>query len=313
MSSQQTSPVVVGTDGTPGSAGALRYAVDEAVRREVPLRLVHVLPVTPPVWPGVPMAAVPGPELREVATSILDGAVQQVRQLVPSLEVTTRLSAGSRSGALVEASENAQLVVVGRESQHGVDRILVGAVTAAVAAHARCEVAVVPSFWTPEPARGRVLVGMKSRANAQAVLAEAFSQARAREAALTVVTAWELPDPYLDRIELRTHSQDWEDEGRRVIEAELARWREEYADVDVEIRVQHGRAAEVLLSASRDGDLLVLSRRHHALPPFGHLGGVAHAILRVADVPVVVVPFGDAQGEPADDPLVLEESGAPVK
>ena len=130
---------------------------------------------------------------------------------------------------------------------------------------------------------------------------------------LTIVTAWELPDAYLDRIELRTHAQDWEEEGRRVIEDVLAPWRASYPDVEVKIRIQHGRAAEVLLAAGRDGDLMVLSRRRHAIPPFGHLGGVAHAILRVSDVPVLVVPFADPREDAAEDVLVLEESGAAVK
>lgn len=313
MNNTETGPVVVGVDGTPGSAGALRYAVAEAVRRDVPLRLVHVLPVAAPVWPGVPMSGVAGSEFRDVAGAILDESVAAVRDLAPDLEVVTRLSAGSRSGAVVEASEDAQLVVVGRETQHGVDRILVGAVTAAVAAHAHCDVAVVPSFWSGEHPRGRVVVAMKSRANAPAVLGEAFAQAQRRGASLTIVTAWELPDPYLDRIEVRTHSDDWEEEGRRVIEEVLTSWRADHADVPVDVRVQHGRATEVLLAASRDSDLLILSRRHHAIPPFGHLGGVAHAILRVSDVPVIVVPYTDAHDDPAEDVLLLEESGAPVK
>jgi nucleotide-binding universal stress UspA family protein len=313
MNAPETGPVVVGVDGTPGSAGALRYAVAEAVRRAAPLRLVHVLPVAAPVWPGVPMSGVAGTELRDVATSILESVVSEVHELAPGIEVTTRLSAGSRSAAVVDASQDAQLVVVGRETQHGVDRILVGAVTAAVAAHAHCDVAVVPSFWTGEHPRGRVVAAMKSRANAHAILGDAFAEAQARGASLTVVTAWELPDPYLDRIEVRTHARDWEEEGRRVIEDVLDTWRAAFPDVKVDVRVQHGRTAEVLLAASRDSDVLLLSRRHHAVPPYGHLGGVAHAILRVSDVPVVVVPFADAQDDPAEDVLLLEESGAPVK
>jgi nucleotide-binding universal stress UspA family protein len=313
MNAPKTGPVVVGVDGTPGSAGALRYAAAEAERRDAPLRLVHVLPVTAPVWPGVPMTAIAGTELREVAGSILDGAREAVSVLAPGLDVSTRLSAGSRSGALVEASQDAQVVVVGRETQHGVDRILVGAVTAAVAAHAPCEVAVVPSFWNGDHPRNRVVVGLKTRTNAHALLGEAFAQARARGADLTIVTAWELPDPYLDRIEVRTHADEWEADGRRVIEDVVAKWRGEYTDVAIDVRVQHGRAMEVLLAASRDSDLLLVSRRHHALPPYGHLGGVAHAVLRVSDVPVIVVPFTGAPPDPDEDPLVLEDSGAPVK
>lgn len=313
MTTSETGPVVVGVDGTPGSAGALRFAVAEAVRRKAALRLVHVLPVTAPVWPGVPLSGVAGTELRAVAAAILDGALQTVRELAPDLDVHTRLSAGSRSAAVVEAAQDASLVVVGRESQHGIDRILVGAVSAAVAAHARCSVAVVPSFWSDAHPRGRLVVAMKSRANATAVLSEAFARAGARGAGLSIVTAWELPDPYLDRIEVRTHAEDWREEGRRVVEDVLTEWRAAYPDVPVEIRIEHGRPAEVLLASSKDADLLVLSRRHHAIPPFGHLGGVAHAVLRVSDVPVLVVPFVDALDDPAEDVLVLEESGAAVK
>lgn len=312
MNGPATGPVVVGVDGTPGSAGALRYAVVEARRRHAPLRLVHVVPLNAPVWPGVPMSGVASSDLRAVAASILDSAVEGVRGLAPDLEVSTRLSAGSRSAAILESSQDASLVVIGRETQHGIDRILVGAVTAAVAAHAPCEVVVVPSFWSGDHPRARVVAALKSRSNATAVLREAFAQASARAAGLTVVTAWELPDPYLDRIELRTHAEEWEEEGRRLLEDELAPWRAAYAEVAIDVRVQHGRTAEVLLSASRDSDLLILSRRRHAVPPFGHLGGVTHAVLRVSDVPVLVVPFHGPREE-AEDTLVLEESGAPVK
>jgi nucleotide-binding universal stress UspA family protein len=299
-------------DGTPGSAGALRYAVSEAVRRDAPLRLVHVVPTTTPAWPGVP-TGVPRSELHAVATSILDDAVDAVRELAPGLEVSRTVTAGSRSEAILEASDDARLVVVGRESQRGIDRVLVGAVTAAVAARAKCSVAVVPSFWTAGTPRGRVVAALKSRFNAHEILGEAFAQASARGATLTVVTAWELPDPYLDRIEVRTHAGEWEEEGRRVIDDLAAEWHRKYPDVSLDVRVRHGRAAEVLLAASQGSDLLLLSRRHHALPPYGRLGGVAHAVLRLSEVPVVVVPFVGTADAQEEDALVLEDSGAPLK
>lgn len=310
MNSSDTRAVVVGVDGCPGSEGALRYAVAEATRRHAPLCLVHVVPTSAPVWPGVPMGGVAGTELRAIAEKILEETVETVRRIAPDLAVSTVLSAGSRSAALVDAADGAQLVVVGRETQHGIDRVLVGAVTAGVAARAGCDVVVVPSFWSEGHPRGRVVAAVKSSANAHEILAEAFAQASARGAALIVVTAWELPDPYLDRIEVRTHASDWEDEGRRSLEVLLADWRTAYPDVPVEIRVHHGRSASVLLAASRDSDLLLLSRRHHAVPPYGRLGGVAHAVLQATDVPVEVVPF---TGVPTPhEEVVLEETGAPL-
>jgi nucleotide-binding universal stress UspA family protein len=81
----------------------------------------------------------------------------------------------------------------------------------------------------------------------------------------------------------------------------------------VEIRIAHGHAAEVLSHASAESDLLLVSRRRHAIPPYGRLGGVPHALLRLSEVPVEVVPYVvDPEPDPVAD-LVLEEVGVPVK
>ena len=310
MFSTDTRPVVVGVDGGPGSAGALRYAISEASRRRASLHLVHVLPTYPPVWPTV---AVAPPYLSEVGTEILQQAAAEAGQAAPDLEVTTELRRGPRTAAIVEAAQEAQLLVVGHETRRGLDRILTGTTTTGVAARAACDVVVVPSFWMPERLHRRVVVGIKTHRNAQELLSRAFAEARARDAELVLVTAWELPDPYLDRIELRTHAEDWEAEGRRVLDKLLVDWRREYPDVRVDIQVTHGRATEVLLDASAKSDLLLVSRRRHAIPPYGRLGGVPHALLRLSEVPVEVVPYvDDPEREPLAD-LVLEHEGSPLK
>ena len=62
MSARDSRPVVVAVDGKPGSAGALRYAVDQAVRGDESLHLVHVWPGYLPqdLVPVVAWAAAPG-------------------------------------------------------------------------------------------------------------------------------------------------------------------------------------------------------------------------------------------------------------
>jgi nucleotide-binding universal stress UspA family protein len=312
MSSQDTRPVIVGVDGRPGSAGALRYAVAEAVRRQAPLHLVHVMPLAPLI-PMAPLPPVAVTELSTVATSILRQARETALGVAPGLEVYTEFGHGSRSAALVEAAKGAQLVVVGRETRRGVERLLTGATTAGVAARASCDVVVVPSFWTDDHHRGRVVAGIKTQSQARQLLGEAFAEASARSATLTLVTAWQLPDPYMDRIEVRTHADDWQAEGRRVIDELLSDWRTVYPDVPVDIRIEHGRAASVLVEASRDSDVLFLCRRRYAVHPHGHLGGVAYAVLQSSEVPVHVV---SSEGSPEAASLVelkLEDAGQPVK
>ena len=309
MSTSDTRPVVVGVDGVPGSAGALRYGIAEARRRGTALHLVHVLPSYPPVWPTVPVAPA---ALTRIGAGILERAADEVHRAAPDLVVTTSLGHGSRSAAIVGAARAAQLVVVGRETRHGVDRVLTGTTTAGVAARASCDVVVVPSSWMPGCPHGRVVVGVKTSRNARELLSRAFAEARAHGAELVVVTAWELPDPYLDRIELRTHSADWEADGRRVLHELLADWRADYPDVPVDIRIAHGRPAEVLQRASADSDLLLVSRRRHTIPPYGRLGGVPHALLRLCEAPVEVVSYADdREPGPVAGP-VLEEAGAPL-
>jgi nucleotide-binding universal stress UspA family protein len=172
-------------------------------------------------------------------------------------------------------------------------------------------VVVVPSFWTADHVRGRVVVGVKSRANLHELLSQAFAEAAARHAVLTVVTAWEVADPYFDRIEFRTHADEWERNGKELVFEAAADWRTAYPDVPLEVKVVHGSPAKVLLEASESADVLVVSRRRFAFPPYGHLGGVGHSLLRLSDIPVHVVPYATETEE--DEDLVLEEAGAPLK
>jgi nucleotide-binding universal stress UspA family protein len=306
MNTPTSGPVVVGVDGLPGSAGAVRYAVTEAARRDARLRLVHVVPDFATLGPPVPLS-----ELRSVGESILEREVETVRGLAPDLDVDSVLARGERDHGVVCAAEDAQLLVVGRETRQGLDRLLTGTTTARVASHAPCDVVVVPSFWVDRRRRGRVVVGLKSRRNSRELLARAFAEAASRDAALRVVMAWEVADPYFDRIELRTHADEWEANGRELIVEVTADWRTAYPDVTVETTVVHGQAAKVLLQASGDSDLLIISRRKLALPPYGHLGGIGHSLLRLSDVPVHVVPYA-ADAADAED-LVLEAEGAPLR
>jgi len=279
-------PVLVGVDGLPGSAGALRYAVVEARKRHAPLHLLHVVPDFLSTGPPIPLA-----DLVEAGRAVLEQERSAVQKLAPDLEVRAILAKGERSTGIVKAAKSADLVVVGRETRRGLERLLTGTTTAAVAAHAPCDVVVVPSHWVAGHDRGCVVVGLKTRRDSHELIAQAFAEAASRDAALRVVTAWKLPDPYLDRIEFRTHADQWTANGTELVLEVAADWHSVYPDVSVHAAVVHGSPVEVLLRESEDSDLLVVSRRRFAFPPYGHLGGVAHSLLRLSDVPVHVVPY----------------------
>ena len=318
MSNVSAAPVVLATDGTPSTEGALRFAVAESIRRGARLMIVHVNVVKVPSPPLGPIPAMgPVPTIRPAAPAesvvharhVLERAERKARALAPDLRVSSLLLEGGRVRAIVDVSANAQLVVVGRETRHGLQRVLTGATTAGVASQARCPVVAVPADWHPRARTraGTVVVGIRREADAWPLMATAYSWASVTGASISVVHAWELPDPVIDDMEARSRGDEWQAVGDRMLDQALADWQDQHADVPVARQVVHGHAASVLVAAAQEADLLVV-RRAHEHRPIDHLGATVRALLLACPTPVEVVPARQVT-EPVQE-LVLEQSGA---
>jgi nucleotide-binding universal stress UspA family protein len=290
--------VVVAVDGTEGSAGALRYAREEAVRWGLRLSIVHVGPTYVPLAPMLPY--VPD-DLTSTGEAILRDAAAAVSG-ADGPEVETRLVSNGRVAAIVEAAKGAELLVLGRETKRGVDRMLFGTTTAAVAAHSAVPTVAVPADWRPGSGDNVVVAGLRSHHGADDLLRAAFEAASARRAVLRIVHAWSLPDPYADRVEERTHAAQWLTAARTHIDRLLDPWRDKFPDVVVEIVVVHGQPAPSLIHQTESADLVVLVRQATAHLPGRRLGSTARAVLAHAASPVEVVPLtsGTAKADDAD-------------
>ncbi|MCV7268312.1 universal stress protein [Mycobacterium doricum] len=102
-------PVVVGVDGSQAALDAVTWAVDEAVERSVPLRLVHATGVTP--------QADQSPDdyrlEREYAETVLRAASTAERSAGRDVKVETEILWGSPESELVAESRGAEMVCVG--------------------------------------------------------------------------------------------------------------------------------------------------------------------------------------------------------
>jgi nucleotide-binding universal stress UspA family protein len=133
-------PVVVGVDGSEGSRRAAEFAAEAADRYEVPLLALYAWAADAGWPPALAQAGHPPPGVPEEVTatlSVLTGVFPRVR--VHS-EVRHHIPAHE---ALVAASKNARLVVVGSRGLGGFRGLLLGSVSQALIHHAHCPVAVV--------------------------------------------------------------------------------------------------------------------------------------------------------------------------
>lgn len=288
--------VVVGIDLSDSSDLALQWAVSEAARRRCRLLVLHAysLPVYPAVRAGVPGATVVtdlDDSVRESAVEATTDAVARVRASHPGLDVAKQTGAGSPAEALVLASQEAALVVVGARGLGAFRGMLMGSVSTHVCAHSHAPVVVVHEAPTRSVVGARVVVGVDGTQTSTEALAFAFEQASSRGVGLTVVHTWDL-DALEESAASMTWSVDWEQVGeqeRSVLAEALAGFGEQYPDVEVRRDVAQGHPVEELARQSENACLLVVGTRGRGVVSGWLKGSVSQAVVRAAHCPVAVV------------------------
>ncbi|MFM7063505.1 MAG: universal stress protein [Actinomycetes bacterium] len=136
--------IVVGVDGSENSLDALRWAADEARRRDALLRVVAVFNA-PIMSTGYEVVAPDPSDLAAASNTMLDAAVDTVRQDggLEGVHVATEVVEGHAGERLIELSHDADLVVVGARGHGGFLGMVLGSVTGHVVNHAACPVVVV--------------------------------------------------------------------------------------------------------------------------------------------------------------------------
>jgi nucleotide-binding universal stress UspA family protein len=151
--------IVIGVDGSGHSRRALEWAIRESRQHHLPLNVVTVHP--PPARPatgiywGLPTLPDNSfdPELARMAVQQFVGEVAEETG-EKGLEVTVSVLTGDVAEELVNASRDADLLVVGSRGSGGFARLLMGSVSSQVTHHAECPVVVVPPARQASAAHG---------------------------------------------------------------------------------------------------------------------------------------------------------------
>lgn len=236
--------VVVGIDGSAGATQAALWAVDEAVSRDIPWRLVYVID------PDQRLMHVEADQMRLTsARAALRDAQRVVEDSGEPVKVETDIVWGKPLVKLAEQSRSAALVCVGsigvKHACHGQ-----GSVAGALPGVARCPVAVIR-----RPSRRLADVGsVVVDADNDVALQHGFEEALLRRAPLRAVASWHAESPC-----------DIAD-GNRLVVAQLdrriARWKRAYPDVVSESIAVRGHVCRYVAKSREPVQLFVTGVRN---------------------------------------------------
>lgn len=185
--SPDRAPVVAGIDGSPTAISAALWAVDEAIDRDAPLRLVYVTGLSP----TPPYAEEYRADVR-AGKAALAAARHAVEALGKPVEIQTEVVMGSPSVMLTVESRDAALMCLGSTGIGRMASLYLGSTATAVAEQADCSVAIIRPG--PDPAASGtsswVVIPVNTYTDNDAVVEAGFHEAVLRGAPVLALGVW---------------------------------------------------------------------------------------------------------------------------
>jgi nucleotide-binding universal stress UspA family protein len=291
---------VVGVDGSADSRTALAWAAVQATGRDVEIVALCTwrAPLLPSDAIGQPALLIdPGgfeTELRrnvdEIIASVASHDVSDVPETSPEIvpktapRIVPRIQQGRAASVLIEASREAELLVVGSRGRGGLGGVVLGSVSRQCATHASVPVAVVPDDVVLAPIR-HLVVGFDGSRNARAAVAWALRFACA-DTRIDVVRSVELA-PWMDEAGVRERFPAEVDKASSAFESDLA-------ELDPDRRTRRSLklqdARQALAEAAESADMVVLGACGRGRFSAALLGSVSTWMLHGASHATVIVP-----------------------
>lgn len=283
--------IIVGVDGSEGSAHALRWAVREGEVRGWPVTALMSWGWLDPPHDGAdgPLPLWNEAKARAALAAAVADAVRDpagIRQDVVC-DLATR--------ALVDAAAGASLLVVGARGLGPLKRVLLGSVSAHCLHHAPCPIAIIrPGADPADGFGGTVVVGVDGSEGSDAALAWAIEEAVARHAQLEALSAWQYPvmgetawagvDPGV-----------FEEAAELTLDRDLAAADTAGLEQPVRRVTVPAGAGRALVERSQQAGLVVVGSRGRGGFAGLLLGSVGHQLAHHAACPVVIVRDGAAR------------------
>lgn len=271
--------VLVGVDGSADGLRAVRYAMREARASGSDLWVVHVvddMAMVSGLWDLLSTVDI----LRQAGEAKVKEALDVLAaEGFPAERVTSEVLIGRPGEVLAEISHKARLLVVGRRSISGLERMFVGSTSVSVIGRAGCPVIVISAAATPQQTGGlqTVALAVSTWPLHDAALAWALQEAALRKARLRVVHV--VPET------LGVEGAGFVIAASRELENLLAAVRAEHPDTIIEVEALLGSPVDQLVEVSRSSDLLILGLN----PGGAGIGGAVRGVLAHSHCPVGIV------------------------
>jgi nucleotide-binding universal stress UspA family protein len=259
-------PVVVGVDGTECGLGAVRWAAQEAARRNAPLRIVHA---TPPPRRRGGTDSPPPPHARRITAQ----AYTVAKHTEARLRSVTEVVPGDAATVLLTAAAESQLVVLGISTTGAVDEWVLAPVAIRVSARSPRPVVLVPR--PRGDASGRpvaAVLGVGEAGDDEQVAEFAAEAAQRAGTSLTV-------------LQIRGKRAPVPDGWTR----DESEWERRFPDLEVQRSDLPGARASDVLLATCPAPLIVLSAGHGSLL-HRELDGPHRWLLRHCTSPMALIP-----------------------
>jgi nucleotide-binding universal stress UspA family protein len=282
------SPVLAAVDPGTVDLAPVRFAARIAAHTGAPLMIAAVFAGDEVVERLI--GGQLGEELPRDATAALERAAEEVHSGPAASAVVETLPLGSSSApralAFAAVEVGAAVVVVGSPAGGPTGRTGVGSTAARLLDGAPTAVAVVPAGWEDRGDWTTVGAGFVASAEGRAATKGAHVLADRSGARLRMLAA--------------VQPRDWMEGAREEVAADLHARAEEAGGADlagllgaaVDVDVQDGEPAEVLLAATAELDLLVCGARGYGPERSSLLGGVTRRVTARAACPVIVLARG---------------------
>lgn len=281
--------ILVGIDGSTRGEKALEWAARLAERNQAQLALLAV------VSPEVKRVAASDDVVKDAVDTALGTARAYVEGNYPDLEVTTATATGDIVEALVNASENNDMVVMGSHHTTTLGEKVWGAKGLRVSVSTTVPTAVVPSDWT-EGYEGRgIVVGVGPDDVSAAAVDLGVRVALATKQPIELVSAWGVPALLSGPAKvmgggLAPVGVDFQHK----LDAIVASCKEKHPELDICGNAIEGPApTQVLLEHAQGKSLLVLGTHARSMVGRALFGSVTYGALARLAVPTIIVPTNE--------------------